>query len=111
MKEEQHRFLSVLGRVPARLTSEQTAWLLNCQPHDIPPLVTAKLLKPLGNPSANSVKFFATSELMELIGDRNWLGRVSAAIYQHWRCKNTTNKGRLEATLSSSLSSGDPGNN
>jgi hypothetical protein len=31
--------------VPARLTAEQAAWVLNCQPHDIPILVAAKLLK------------------------------------------------------------------
>ena len=35
-----------------RLTSEQVAWVLNCQPHDVPVLVMGRLLKPLGNPSA-----------------------------------------------------------
>ena len=28
MREEQHRFLSLLGQVPARLTVEQSAWVL-----------------------------------------------------------------------------------
>ena len=51
MKEEQHRFLSLLGQLPARLTAEQAGWVLNCQAHDIPALVTARLLKPLGNPA------------------------------------------------------------
>ncbi len=37
----------LLGQLPARLTAEQAAWVLNCQVHDIPALVAAKLLKPL----------------------------------------------------------------
>jgi hypothetical protein len=50
MKEEQHRFLTLPGRLPARLTAEQTAWVLGCQPHDVPILMAARLLKPLGHP-------------------------------------------------------------
>jgi hypothetical protein len=36
MKEEQHQFLRLLGQLPARLTAEQVAWVLNCQSHDVP---------------------------------------------------------------------------
>ncbi|MBU6411555.1 MAG: hypothetical protein KGR98_14320 [Verrucomicrobia bacterium] len=31
--------------MPARLTAEQAAWVLNCQPHDMPALVAARLLR------------------------------------------------------------------
>ena len=55
----------LLGQLPARLTAEQAAWVLNCQVHDIPALVAARLLKPLGNPPANGIKFFATADLLE----------------------------------------------
>jgi hypothetical protein len=48
-------------RLPARLTVEQVAWVLNCQPHDVPILVAARLLKPLGSPPPNSVKFLKGS--------------------------------------------------
>ena len=92
MKEEQHQFLGLLGQLPARLTSEQAAWVLNCQPHDVPALVAARLLKPLGNPPPNGIKFFATTDLLESAKDRNWLVRVSGTIYQHWRKKNSTKK-------------------
>jgi len=34
--------------------------------HDVPILVAARLLKPLGNPQKNGIKFFATAELLEL---------------------------------------------
>jgi hypothetical protein len=30
MREEQHQFLRLLNQVPARLTAEQAAWVLNC---------------------------------------------------------------------------------
>ena len=92
MKDDQHRFLMLLDQLPARLTAEQAAWVLNCQPHDIPALVTARLLKPLGNPAANSVKFFATADLLESTKDRNWLVRVTSAINQHWHAKNARKK-------------------
>ena len=92
MREEQHQFLRLLGRLPARLTAEQTAWVLNCQPHDIPTLVAAKLVKPLGNPAPNSVKFFAASELLEQVQDRTWLAKVTNALNQHWQRRNAAKK-------------------
>jgi hypothetical protein len=92
MKDEQHKFLMLSTQLPARLTAEQAAWVLNCQPHDMPALVAARLLKPLGNPAANSIKFFATADLLEQIKDRNWLVRVSTTICQHWQRKNASRK-------------------
>lgn len=106
MREDQHRFLTLLGQLPARLTVEQTAWVLNCQPHDIPILVAARLLKPLGNPPANGIKFFGTSDVLELAQDRNWLTKVSNAIYLHWHRQNARKKERArEAIRPSSCSS------
>ncbi len=100
MREEQHQFLRLLNQLPARLTAEQAAWVLNCQPHDVPVLVAARLLKPLGNPSPHSVKFFATPEILELVKDRTWLVRVSTTIYQHWQQKNAAKKNRLTISAS-----------
>lgn len=94
MKDEQQKFLQLLGQLPARLTAEQAAWVLNCQPHDVPTLVAAKLLKPLGNPPANGIKFFCTADLLEASQDRQWLVRVSTTIYQHWHNKNARQKDR-----------------
>lgn len=88
MRDDQHQFLRLLNQLPARLTAEQAAWVLNCQPHDVPALVAAKLLKPLGNPPANGIKYFATADLLEQIKDRQWLVRVTATVYQHWQRKN-----------------------
>jgi hypothetical protein len=95
MKEETNQFLRLVGQPPARLTAEQVACLLNCQPHDVPILVAAKLVKPLGNPPANSVKFFATLELLEQVKDRAWLAKATNALNQHWQRKNREKKNRL----------------
>jgi len=92
MKEEQNQFLRLLGQLPARLTAEQAAWVLNCQTHDVPILVAARLLKPLGNPSPNSVKFFAASEVLEQAKDRAWLAKVTITVNQHWQKKNSRKK-------------------
>ncbi len=100
MKEEQHRFLSLMGQLPARLTAEQAAWVLNCQPHDVPILVVARLLKPLGNPPQNSVKYFSSLEILELAKDRAWLARMTNAVTQHWRTKNQSKKSRSVSDLS-----------
>ena len=106
MRDDQHKFLTLLGQLPARLTAEQAAWVLNCQPHDMPALVNAKLLKPLGNPPPNGIKFFATADLLELAQDRNWLVRISNAICQHWHDKNARKKLSSGQSLVLELSNG-----
>ena len=94
MRDDQYRFLSLSGQWPARLTAEQAAWFLNCQKHDVPALVAAKLLKPLGNPGPQSIKFFSTADLLEQTKDRQWLVRVTSAIHQHWQRRNAKNQRR-----------------
>lgn len=88
MKDEQYQFLRLLGQLPARLTAEQAAWVLNCQPHDVPILVAARLLKPLGNPAPNGVKYYASVEIMDVAKDRAWLARATNALNQYWQKRN-----------------------
>jgi hypothetical protein len=97
MRDDQHRFLMIHGHLPARVDAEQAGWLLNCLPHNIPMLVAARLLKPLGNPPASGYKFFATAEILELSKDKVWLGRMSNALYRYWRIKNANKKHRILA--------------
>ena len=95
MKDDQHRFLSLLGQLPARLTSEQAGWVLNCQPHDIPALIAARLLEDLPGLTIvhqNSTKYFATADVLELTKDRAWLVKVSNTICQHWQKQNARKK-------------------
>jgi hypothetical protein len=74
--------------VPARLDATQAAWFLGFEPHEIPRLVTAGLLKPLGHPARNSTKFFATETLEQFRRDEKWLARASDAIASYWRERN-----------------------
>lgn len=99
MRDDQHRFMMVLGQPPARLNAEQTAWVLNCQPHDIPVLVAARLLKPLGNPAPTGIKFFCTAEVLEQAKDKSWLNKVSNAVYVHWYRHNARKKERTGAAV------------
>ena len=92
MKEEQHQFLSLVGQPPARLTVEQAAWVLGCQRHDMPILISCRLLKPLGNPPQNAVKFFSTAEVREMARDRAWLAKMTQTISQHWHKRNVRQK-------------------
>ena len=74
--------------VPARLDATQTAWFLGFNPHEVPLLIAAGLLKPLGHPARNSTKFFATEILEQLRRDEKWLARASDAISAYWRKRN-----------------------
>lgn len=58
----------------------------------MPILVSARLLRPLGNPPPNGIKFFATADVLELIKDRFWVAKATNAISQHWRKQNARRK-------------------
>jgi hypothetical protein len=84
--------------IPARLDAAQTAWFLGFDSHEIPMLVAAGLLKPLGHPARNSTKFFATEILEQLRRDEKWLARASDAISSYWReCNERRQKARGRA--------------
>lgn len=87
MSEDQCRFL-MLRQLPARLTAQEVTWLLGCQLHDVPALLAAKLLKPLGQPAPNGIKFFATREVLARARDEQWLHRVTATITRYWQGQN-----------------------
>lgn len=78
--------------IPARLDATQTAWFLGFDPHEVPILVAAGQLKPLGHPARNSAKFFATEILEQLRRDEKWLARASDAISDYWRKRNARKK-------------------
>jgi hypothetical protein len=62
--------------------------MLGCQTHDMPILISSRLLKPLGNPPPNAIKFFATADILELLKDRSWLAKMTQTISQHWHKRN-----------------------
>jgi hypothetical protein len=95
---EQAEFLS-WKIVPARLDATQAAWFLGFELHEIPILVAANLLKPLGHPARNSTKFFATQALEQLRRDEKWLARASDAIATYCGGKETPASGRLAGVV------------
>lgn len=97
MQQDKERFLN-LKVVPARLTAEETAWYLGFAPHDIPVLVANGLIKPLGHPADNAVKFFAFAAVEPLRSDTKWLSRATDAMLEHWRRKNARKVVGLDPT-------------
>ena len=88
MNDEQRQFLNLMGRMPARLTAEQVGWILNISARDVPLLVAARLLKPLGKPPVNAAKYFPANEVYRLAEDVQWLAKVTDAIHLYWHNKN-----------------------
>jgi hypothetical protein len=88
MQQEKEKFLN-LKMVPARLTAEETGWYLGFAAHDVPVLVANGLLKPLGHPGENAVKFFALATLEPLRSDTKWLSKATDTMLEHWRNKNS----------------------
>src|SRR4051812_37667345 len=82
-------------RLPGRLNSEAVARLLGFQPHDVPILVAAKLLEPVGKPVPNAVKYFAAVVVEQCRHDPKWLDSATKAVSRYWRDKN----GRRTAVL------------
>ena len=72
--------------LPARLTAEQTAAVLGFQKHDIPVLVAAGLLAPLGrrDQAANTTKYFAAVEIEERRLDAKWLSKATDVVQKRW---------------------------
>lgn len=87
MSPELQQFLAS-PRLPARLSAQETAWLLRFQLDDIPILVAARLLKPLGKPAKNGPKYFASVSVEGFARDLNWLDHATEAVRRHWERKN-----------------------
>jgi hypothetical protein len=87
MNPQREQFLN-LKATPARLTAEETGWYLGFGTQEIRILMASGLLKPLGHPPINGMKYFATAALAELHRDVKWLTHASDAVVEHWREKN-----------------------
>jgi len=85
-------------RLPARLTTGETAAVLGFQEHDIAPLVVAKLLVPLGRPAPNAPKYFASVDVLAAADDREWLSQATKALSKHWQGKNSRKKSGESST-------------
>ena len=92
MHQDIEKFLN-LKAPPGRLTKEQAAWFLGFTPDEITILMASGLLKPLGHPASNGLKYFLAATLEDLRRDEKWYGKATDAIIEYWRYKNSR-KGR-----------------
>jgi hypothetical protein len=114
MNTERQQFLS-LKHFPGRLTAQEAAWFLGFSSHEIPMLLGARLIKPLGHPPENGLKFFLRAELERVQDDPLWMAKACDAILKYWKSQNVK-KMRAASTvrgsrtkLSISSRSADPG--
>lgn len=85
------------ARLPARIDWKDASLMLGLKDHDIHILIRAGMMKPLGNPAPNSPKYFATSEIVALCEDVDWLDKATRTISRHWKRKNANAKERRQS--------------
>jgi hypothetical protein len=79
-------------QLPARIDASRIARVLGFAEHDIPILIKAGLLKPLGKPVPNATKWFSSMEAVRLARDLTWLDSATKRISQHWMQKNANRR-------------------
>ncbi|MCI0747543.1 MAG: hypothetical protein L0Y58_19230 [Verrucomicrobia subdivision 3 bacterium] len=103
MNPERKEILS-LPVLPGRLTPAEAAWRLGFEPDHIPISVSLGLLKPLGHPTASTVKYFASVEIETLRNDPKWLAKATDALRHKWKLKNEAAKRKTDSGHISSAS-------
>lgn len=74
-------------RLAARVDADTAAALLGFALSDIPILVAAGELKPLGSPADNATKYFWIGDVAERAADRKWLDKATKVVSRHWKDK------------------------
>jgi len=74
-------------RLSARINVETVAEIIGCTHEDVTLLMHSNVLKPLGKPGQNAVKWFSAVEVLQLAADRKWLDDVTKTLSQYWRRK------------------------
>ena len=81
-----------LPRLPARLTTEETAFLLRIEKQDIPWLVEAGILTPCGEPADTAQKWYSTVDVLTLADSPDRLSQMTQVISDRWAKKNARRK-------------------
>jgi hypothetical protein len=91
MKQDQKEFLS-LRHWPCVASIEEASYITGFSADEIRILVSAGLLRVLGDASANQKQQFSTSELKKLLDDPEAASTCRRAIIRHWRRKNNSRR-------------------
>jgi hypothetical protein len=78
-----------LPRHQARITAEIAAILLGFNKDEMPILAQRKILVPLNAYGTNTVKMYATVEVLALAANRELLAKATRAVYEANRAKNS----------------------
>jgi hypothetical protein len=89
MNDERRQFL-LCRHLPARLNALEASWYLGFGENDIPVLASQGFLKPVGDPSQSSIKYFALKDLKKNHEDVRWINRATAVLNRFWRIKNSS---------------------
>jgi len=81
-------------RPPARMTAAQAADFLGFEKDDLALLAKEKILRPLGRPVANAVKYYAAVDVIAVSQDRQRLERATELLYQRNRSKFDAQRAR-----------------
>lgn len=87
MNPERKDFLN-LRCPPGRITVDEAAYMLGCEPDHIFILLSAKLLKPLGDPPPGAMKYFMWTDIEEKKNDKRWMTRASELVRTTIKDKN-----------------------
>lgn len=82
-------------RLPARLDVARTASVLGFADHEIPILVAAHKLTPLGDPAPNAPKWFSALDVIRLSLDVDWLNKATREVSRYWKHKRERSGGPL----------------
>jgi hypothetical protein len=77
-----------MPRLPARICGRDVSLLLGIPENGITVLTRHKHLTPLGRPTANSVKWFATQTIIALARDEKFLDKMTLCLERHWQERN-----------------------
>lgn len=83
-------------RLPARVDMLGASVLTGFSVAELSILVAAGILRPLGRIAPNSIRWFASRDLVEFAQDRERLDKACRIIQQHWKAKNAAQKAKLD---------------
>ena len=86
-----------LPRLPARLTTEEAAFLLRVERQDIPWIVDAGILTACGEPAETAQKWYSTVDVLNLMENPDKLSEMTQVISDRWAKKNSRRKKDAEA--------------
>jgi hypothetical protein len=87
MTPEQFQLLDV-RRPPGRLTIDEAGACLGFAVHEMRVLLSARHIRPLGNPLPTGCKHFSSVEIERLRCDTEWLAGASDCIAAAWHERN-----------------------